>query len=174
MNTEIYRSRYEAYPFLCDDAEDLKCDFEIFTDEISAQIGLLLSSAGDEAIKKELLTICELVYHINPSLRTFVSVTHEELKWLENCTLRLQEETRSRCERFVLNQGCEDACRAHIIRVKFKALTRMLYRYIYCGNRVENILLDFTNLLSGYFFYLALKLNQLNGVDEIEFVSRNY
>jgi len=51
---------------------------------------------------------------------------------------------------------------------------RLLYRYNYQGNDVDNLLYDFTNLLSGYFFLLAIKLNSLNGVDEAPFVSRNY
>lgn len=171
---EIYRSKYEAYPFLSDSSEDLRCDFEIFTDEISSTIGLLGAKIEDEALKDELLKINELVYHINPSLRTFVSVTEEELMWLENCTNRIYSEVKGRCQKFVLNQGCESACLAHIIRTKFKALVRMLYRHSYSGNDVANILFDFANLLSGYFFNLALMLNEINNVDEVEFVSRNY
>lgn len=174
MKNEIYKSKYEAYPFLSDDTHDLKCDFEIFTDEIACQVGLLRSMVKEQYIKDELLKICELVYHMNPTLRTFVSVTEDELNWLESSTLKLKEETKGRCEKFVLNQGCESACQSHIIRTRFKALVRMMYRYVQCGNEVPNILIDFANLLSGYFFYLALLLNKINGVDEIEFKSRNY
>ena len=29
----LYRSPYEAYPFLCDAGEDLRCDFELLTDD---------------------------------------------------------------------------------------------------------------------------------------------
>ena len=50
----------------------------------------------------------------------------------------------------------------------------MLYRYNYRGNEVPDILFDFANLFSGYFFNLALKLNAINEIDEVEFVSRNY
>ncbi len=174
MKNKIYRSKYEAYPFLSDAPDDLRCDFEIFTDEITSHIGLLQSLVKDENIKNELLTIGELVYHINPSLRTFVSVTEDELNWLEGCTNRIKNEVKGRCEKFVLPQGCESASHAHILRAKSKALVRMLYRYNYSGNEVSNILFDFANLLSGYFFNLALKLNALNGIDEIEYISRNY
>ena len=34
--------------------------------------------------------------------------------------------------------------------------------------------LDLANLLSGYFFYLALHLNEAEGVEEVPYVSRNY
>lgn len=174
MENKVYRSKYEAYPFLSDAPDDLRCDFEIFTDEIASHIGLLISLVEDESIKKELLVICELVYHINPSLRTFVSITEDELKWLEERVNILYNDVKGRCEKFVLTQGCESAAHSHILRTKFKAVVRMLYRYYYFGNEVPDILFDFTNLLSGYFFNLALKLNELNGVDEIEYISRNY
>ena len=40
---KVYRSPYEAYPFLSDSSEDLRCDFELLTDEISSKTGLLLA-----------------------------------------------------------------------------------------------------------------------------------
>lgn len=174
MKNKVYRSKYEAYPFLSDASDDLRCDFEIFTDELTSHIGLLKSLVKDEDIQRELLIIGELVYHINPSLRTFVSVTVEELEWLEKCTTSLYNDVKGRCKKFVLPQGCESASHAHILRAKSKALVRMLYRYHYQGNEVPDILFDFANLLSGYFFNLALKLNYLDEVDEIEYLSRNY
>lgn len=174
MKDKIYRSKYEAYPFLSDASEDLRCDFEIYTDELTSHIGLLKSLVRDEKLKDQLLKIGEIVYHLNPSLRTRVTVTQEELKWLEDCTTKLWEEVKYRCDKFVLPQGSESGSHAHIIRSKFKILVRMLYRYNYAGNEVDNILFDFANLLSGYFFNLALKLNEIDGVEEIEFTSRNY
>ena len=174
MKKDVYRSKYEAYPFLHDESNDLRCDFEILTDELSSKIGLLRAIVDDENLKEELLKICELVYHINPSLRTFVSVTEEELSWLEERTTELYKKIKDRCELFVLTQGSESACKAHILRSNFKGLVRLLYRYQYSGNKVDNILFDFSNLLSQYFFFLALRLNDINGVDEIEYISRNY
>lgn len=112
----LYRSPYEAYPFLCDAGEDLRCDFELLTDEMASRTGLLRAQVKDEALKAELLWVCELIYHMNPTLRTRLTVTEEE------------------CAR----------------------------------------LLDLANLLSGYFFYLALHLNEAEGVEEVPYVSRNY
>jgi len=174
MQENIYRSKYEAYPFLSDSSDDLRCDFEIYTDELTSHIGLLKSLVKDEKLNKQLLKIGEIVYHINPSLRTKVMVTEDELKWLEDCTTELWEEVNYRCDKFVLPQGSESASHAHILRSKFKGLVRMLYRYNYAGNEVDDILFDFANLLSGYFFNLSLKLNEISDVEEIEFISRNY
>lgn len=44
----------------------------------------------------------------------------------------------------------------------------------YGGKKIDPQLYDVVNLLSGYFFMLALYLNQLENGEEVPFVSRNY
>lgn len=168
----LYRSPYEAYPFLCDADDDLRCDFELVTDELASGAGLLRSQVKDQVLAEELLWACELIYHLNPSLRTSLSVTEEETVRLAAMVEKLQEE--STVHGFVLPCGCQSACTAHLLRVKAKCLVRLLYRYLQRGNEVPDRLLDLCNLLSGYFFLLALKLNALNGVEERGYHSRNY
>lgn len=170
----LYRSPYEAYPFLSDGSDDLRCDFELMTDEMASQVGLLRSKVSDEALRAELLWICELVYHMNPALRTPLKVTEGEKERLSAASERLRREAGDRCKRFVLCQGCETACLAHLLRVRGKQLVRLIYRHLHRGRAADPLLLDLANLLSGYFFYLALKLNADAGVDEVDFVSRNY
>lgn len=167
-------SKYLAYPFLYDNSEDLRCDYEIFTDEISSTIGLLRAFVKDEDLKNELTKINELMYHMNASLRTKVTVTEEELLWVESRTKAYQEEIKDRVNKFVIPQGSVAGSYAHIIRTKCKALVRLLHRHKEQGNIVNEILFDFANLFSGYFFILALKLNKDENVDESEFISRNY
>lgn len=167
-------SKYLAYPFLYDDGNDLRCDYEIFTDEISSTVGLLRAFVKDENLRDELSKVNELIYHMNASLRTKVSVTEEELKWVESRTLYYQEEVRDRVNKFVTPQGSIEGSYAHIIRSKCKALVRLLHRHKEQGNNVDQILFDFANLFSGYFFILALKLNKDNNIEETEFISRNY
>ncbi len=75
---EIYHSPYEAYPFLSDAGDDLRCDFELFTDQMASRTGLLRAQVKDETLREELLWVCELIYHINPTLRTRLTVTEAE------------------------------------------------------------------------------------------------
>lgn len=171
---ELYHSPWEAYPFLSDAPEDLRCDFELLTDEIASRTGLLRAQVDDPALQAELLRVCELVYHTNPTLRTRFTVTGEEIQWLKAAADRLQQQSQGRCARFVLPQGCASACTAHVLRVRCKELVRLLYRHAHQGHQVEPALLDLANLLSGYFFLLALVLNARAGQEEAEFVSRNY
>jgi cob(I)alamin adenosyltransferase len=191
-------NKYLAYSFLYDDPADLRCDFEIASDEISSMIGLLRSLISDEALRSDLTRLNELMYHINPSLRKKTAVTGEELEWLRGKVTELQEAiktgfdkaapSRGKAPRFVIPQGCTAACYSHIIRNKCKSLVRLLYRHKERGNPegttgpsipagstpVDELIFDFINLYSGYFFSLALKLNQDAGVAETEFISRVY
>ena len=74
----------------------------------------------------------------------------------------------------MLPAGSPRACAAHVLRTDGKRLARLLYRYAQRGGKVEDGLFDFVNLLSGYFFLLALALNRADGVAERPFESRNY
>ena len=99
---ELYHSPWEAYPFLSDAPDDLRCDFELLTDEIASRTGLLRSQLEDEALRAELLQVCELVYHSNPTLRTRFTVTPDEIQWLASAVERLRSQSEGRCARFVL------------------------------------------------------------------------
>ena len=178
-------SKYLAYSFLYDDATDLKCDFEILTDEVSSMIGLLRSllcdidKAADSYLAEDLCKINELMYHINPSLRTKVAVTEAELEWLNQKTQQLQKATEEGLPKsggltFFIPQGCTQAAYSHVIRNKCKTLVRLLSRFKQQGNEVEEILFDFANLYSGYFYFLALWFNMNHGEKESLFKSRVY
>lgn len=168
----IYRSPYEAYPFLCDADDDLRCDFELLTDELASGAGLLRSQIAEPSLADELLWVSELIYHMNPTLRTTFAVMQEEIDRLAAAVDRLQAE--SNVHGFVLPCGCQCACTAHLLRVKAKCLVRLLYRYRQRGGSVPDGLFDLSNLLSGYFFLLALKCNAMEGVAEQTYHSRNY
>lgn len=169
---KTYRSPYEAYPFLSDAKDDLRCDFEILTDRMASMTGLLASLCPE--YREELLRMDELIYHANPGLRTFFSVTDEEVNWLKTRTDELNEQTKGLCSRFVVPAGTPRACVAHVLRTDGKKLVRMIYRHMEGGGKADERLIDFANLVSGYFFLLALMLNRLDGFEEIPFASRNY
>ena len=166
-----YRSPYEAYPFLSEDSRDLRCDFEILTDEMASLTGLLASLCQEDYLKEELTFVSEIIYHLNPSLRTFFSVRDEELAFLLARVGELEEENSSRFKRFVLPLGSSRASLSHVLRAKAKELVRLIYRYSET-NTVDEKIIDLANILSGYFFLLALELNKRDGLEEIEYRSR--
>jgi cob(I)alamin adenosyltransferase len=178
-------NKYLAYTFLYDDSADLRCDFEILTDEISSMIGLLRSlldetdKEADPELEENLCKINELMYHINPSLRTTITVSKKELEWLllkinELQKVIEQKPTAEKNQTFFVPQGCTQASYSHVIRNRCKALVRLLSRYQQQGNTVDEILFDFINLYSGYFYFLSLWFNKNHGIEERSFISRVY
>lgn len=172
---QVYRSPYEAYPFLADPSEDYRCDFEIMTDRLSSMTGILAAMCQEETIRAELLRIDELIYHLNPSLRTKTTITEEEVQWLHQRVEELKKEGENRFQSFcVLPQGSVRGSLAHVIRADCKALVRLLHRHEQQGHETDHRVIDFANLLSGYFFGMAVWLNGLDQVEECPFKSRNY
>lgn len=176
----LYRSPYEAYPFLADEDADLRCDFEILTDRISSMAGVLASMCPER--RDEIVRVDELVYHANPTLRTHMSITEDEIEWLCQRVRQLEQEAepedgpsegRTR-PKMVLPGGTTRAAYAHVIRVEGKQMVRTLYRARERGLDFPNTLIDFANLVSGYFHALSIWLNRHDGYEEIPFTSRNY
>lgn len=186
MEYPYYRSEWEAYPYLAEAGDDLRCDYEMETDEIASYIGLLraevLETALPDPIKstlvKQLSLVNGYVYHLNPSLRLGVKVTAAERDKLLAMTEAMQERAGNRG--FVLPEGKPAAALAHVVRCRCKKLVRLTYRYLEqegCKEFSEDdlrILIDVPNLLSGYFFGMALWLNKLEGMTETPFESRHY
>jgi len=172
--SELYQSKYEACPSLSAPSEDLRCDFETLVDEMASLTGWLRAIVKGGDLRSQLLWICEILYHMSPALRKKATITIGDVARLEVMVSRLQDKVGERCKEFVLPQGSKEASLAHVLRVKCKSVVRLLYRHHHQGHEVEEVLFDFINLLSGYFFFLSLKLNEMDGVDEVPYVSRNY
>ena len=67
---------------------------------------------------------------------------------------------------FVLPGGCPTAAQAHICRTVCRRAERRIYALAE-EFPVEDIVLQYINRLSDYFFVLARKVNKHTGVDEI-------
>jgi len=146
---------------------DVACDFALLVDEVASMTGLLHSIVSHEGLKEELRFVCDIIYNLSPSFRTGMVLNEEDFAKLERLTLTHKDDLGDKAK-IVLPMGCQGASLAHILRVKCKALVRQLCKQ----NRANGLLYDFTNLLSGYFYYLAFKLNKIAGIEEIPFVSR--
>ena len=176
-----YCSPYEACPLarVSINEEEL-CDFEIQSDRVASLCGLLASMCAEK--REDILKIGELTYHAAATLSTFMSVTPEEIEWLRLETEALKADVKAgqtlpaseaKCQA-VIPGGETRGALAHVIRVEGKQLVRILYRAREKGMTFPNELIDFANLISGYFHMLAGWLNMKDGYTEIPFESRNY
>jgi len=168
----ICRSKYEACPLVCEKGNNIFCDFAILTDEAASATGLLRSLISDEELREELRFVCGIIYNLSPSFRGGMVVTENELLKLEQMTMKHKTDAARPSGSLVLPMGCQSGSLSHILRVKCKALVRLLCRHDFGGNKVDSLLYDFTNLLSGYFYYLAFKLNTQEGIEEIPYIAR--
>lgn len=167
-----YISPYEAYPFLSESGLSIFCDFELKTDKLASLTGVLISLLDESDLKNELISVCELIYHVNPALRTGLKIADEEIGYLKNRVASLSKEFGD--VGFVLPIGTTAASVAHVLRVKAKEIVRLLHIGEQTEQSVNPKIFDIINLLSAYFFFIALKLNKDSGVEERKFVSRNY
>ena len=168
----ICRSKYEACHLMCEKDGDITCDFAILTDEAASMTGLLRSLISEEELREELRFVCDIIYNLSPSFRTGIVLTEEERQKLEKITARHKESAGREIKGIVLPMGSQSSALSHVLRVKCKALVRLLCRHNRAGKQVDSLLYDFTNLLSGYFYHLAFKLNSLAGIEEIQFTAR--
>ena len=157
--------------------EDIIIDFEILTDEISSLIGLALSYLTPQQslrFKESLLFISELSYHASTALRISNTITQSEIQKLETLLTTLETEIAPNHKKIILPQGSTASATCHIIRTKCNVALRLLHKYNDANpqHQVDPLCLDMFNLSSGYFLYLAIKLNMLNNVEEVEFKSR--
>jgi len=158
--------KYQAYPFL--EEEQLLCDYEIMTDELATMLGWCVGAQPTTAD----IHLVSCVYHANGSIRAKLAVSQQDVKRLETAYLSLDEQL-GHWKQMVLPMGCETAMRWHLIRVKCKAVLRLMYR-IAKAHTVDQVLFDWFHLLANYAFLRAVMANRDQQVMEVNFQSKSY
>lgn len=161
---EFYHSPFEADRRLTADPEDLRADFELLCDELSTLTGVLAGQAV--GYRSQVLEVSRMIVEASSTLRTEWRISPTRLGWLHEQQQELAEISDIR--RPVLPQGSIAAGTAHLARVRAKEMVRLLYRCLDQGHAVPPPLIDFANLLISYYYYLAMALNRMSGVEEIE------
>lgn len=164
--------KYLSYPFLYEKKNIV--EFELLTDEISSLLGVCIHECEDKDLKAELTKVSELVYHLNPCVRTKTELEDSEVKWLYERYLHYEETMKDRESLFVLPTGGKVGSRLHIVRTKAKQLVRLLFTLKEENIEVKDSLFDFSNVLANYCFTAAMYANRIETVSEIPFVSRIY
>ncbi len=122
----------------------------------------------------ELLWLTEMIYHLNACLRTKFTLTDSEFEHLLELTNEINAIFTEELKQFLIPAGSVAAMQAHLLRVEAKSLVRLLYRWSEAGHAVNPKLIDWTNLLSGFFFHCSVLINHAEGIAEETFESRNY
>lgn len=167
--------RYKSYPFMRE--KSCLVDYEIRTDSMTTQIGHAIAVLEKENGTEEIVTILRqiqpLVYHINGSVRGRLSITIEDLAWLDSIYDDFAERAGEAIKQFVLPQGSHGASSLHICRSEAKKSYRALHK-VSEEREVPEILFQFLGLLANVFFVLTIEVNKLQNIEEIIFVSKSY
>lgn len=159
-----------SYPFLNEDFGMV--DHEVLSDFLSSVLGKILSM--NTPLYDETFWLMEMSLHLNGSVRGKLAVTQQDIQKGLNILAKYKELNKDRLNGFVMPTGCPLACEYHIARGEAKKVCRNLYRVRNSGVLVDDILIDFTNLMTNILFVFSLEVNRLNGVSEMKFTSKSY
>jgi cob(I)alamin adenosyltransferase len=161
-------------------------DYEVLTDELSAQLGMAFSAAQVDAALGDLLPDLDrlqaLALHTNGSIRGKPAVTETDLDWLHARYGHFRQEIEThepeRLKSFVLPRGLAPVPELHQARSTAKKALRCLVRMEEeekeKPRKIPTEIPRFLNLVCNFCFLLTVLVNQRRGVAEPRFVSRSY
>ena len=142
-------------------------------DELSSQLGLLVSFMKDGDDKKLVIRIQRQLFTICSYLATDLSQTPlapsytldtEEVKVLEQAIDDINANL-PRQTAFIIPGGCHEAALAHVCRTVCRRAERRIFALSELSPLDAHVL-EYINRLSDYLFVLARKLNSIEGVRE--------
>ena len=146
-------------------------------DELNSWIGLLraqtglrpdsVQSADIIAVDEQLAWVQNKLFNLGAALSCApgVWITAEDVQQLETWIDAMQAEL-PKMKAFLLPAGSEAVCRCHLCRTVCRRAERRILT-LNVSEPVSSDLLAYINRLSDYFYVLALRLNFLQGTEEI-------
>lgn len=140
-------------------------------DELNSQVGLLLTYVDEQNDRANLISIQNCLFVIGAQLATeapnvpSIVITVDDVTCLEN-NIDKASEGLPKWRGFTLPGGCRAAALAHICRTVCRRAERRILT-LNSTEKVDACLLAYINRLSDYFYVLALRLNFLQGTEEI-------
>ena len=140
-------------------------------DELNAQVGLLLTYVEEPVDRECLIGIQSRLFVIGAQLATEAPnepscvVTLDDVSNLEQ-SIDQASEGLPKWRGFTLPGGCRAAALAHVCRTVCRRAERRILA-LKATEPVDANLIKYVNRLSDYFYVLALRLNFLQGTEEI-------
>jgi cob(I)alamin adenosyltransferase len=144
------------------ETDSLGSEISLINDEISSLIGVFLSVSSPlgfpfiEDIKK-----CQSYHmHMLSAVQKDMLIEQTDLDWI----IDKYSDMRISCpviDGYMYPNGHITATIMHVIRSKTRELIRTIYHLRQNEKRKMPLMLEFTNMLSNYYFYVAIKCNEL-------------
>ena len=142
-------------------------------DELNAQVGLLLTFVEEQKDRECLIGIQNCLFVVGAQLATETESAHilqNKITADDVCALEKEIDQASeglpKWRGFTLPGGCRVAALAHVCRTVCRRAERRILA-LNSAEKVDAQLLAYVNRLSDYFYVLALRLNFLQGTEEI-------
>jgi len=164
-----------VYPFIHD--QDLRTDYEVLTDELTARVGEILDDLDPELFAEiiaDLEKIQPMIYHLNGSIRGKLAVSQEDKQWLLQRYNAYKELTRDCINGFVLPRGARPVGQLHLAKCSCKKVIRLLVTMQHSGIEFSDLIAPIFNILGNLFFVLSVRIKQLRKEPEYPFVSKSY
>lgn len=147
---------------------DLKIEAGGNLDELSSFIGLIITKLENKDQKKTLLKIQKNLYQIMGQIsgaKTSLNNLETELKKIEQTIDKIESELPL-LNRFILPGGTELSAWFHILRTICRRTERKVVHYLkevgHEANSINDLILQYLNRLSDFFFMMARLYNQKN------------
>lgn len=145
-------------------------------DELNSHLGLLLTYLTQEVDREQIITIQSELFTLSSVLATAPEpqqpgqekpcpITLEMVEALEHAT-DLANDGLPGWRGFTLPGGCRAAAQAHVCRTVCRRAERRILS-LHEAEPVDEAVLKYINRLSDYLYVLSLRLNDLEGVEEI-------
>ena len=142
-------------------------------DELNAQVGLLLTYVDEQKDRDCLISVQNCLFVVGAQLATEAesahilqsTITADDVTALER-EIDQASEGLPKWRGFTLPGGCRAAALAHVCRTVCRRAERRILA-LNATEKVDAQLLSYVNRLSDYFYVLALRLNFLQGTEEI-------
>lgn len=142
-------------------------------DELNSQVGLLLTYVAEQQDRECLIGIQNCLFVVGAQLATEPESAHTLQSTITSDDVSALEKNIDRATEglpkwrgFTLPGGCRAAALAHVCRTVCRRAERRILA-LNASEPVSSDLLAYVNRLSDYFYVLALRLNFLQGTEEI-------
>ncbi len=142
-------------------------------DELNSQVGLLITYVPDDAEREQLLEIQGRLFSVGSylaadqeckELRLQSMIRQEDVERLEHAIDKM-DSLLPPLRLFVLPGGSRAAAVSHVCRTVCRRAERCILSLAETVD-IDSVLTAYVNRLSDYFFVLARRLNNLNGMHE--------
>ncbi len=159
-----------SYPFLNETQKMV--DHEVLTDQLASILGRIY--AMPTPLKDETFWMMDRVLHLNGSVRGKNAITTSDVEEGLAFYHLLKQRNETRMTRFVYPVGHPIACEYHVARATAKKVVRNLHLMQHDGLEINEVLIDFANVIANLLFACSIEINRHFDIDEVEFHSKSY